>query len=263
VPASFYQLILDPSMAYSCAWWQDADTLAGAQQAKLELICRKLDLQAGHRLLDMGCGWGSLTVHAARDHRARVTAVTLSAGQGGYTRQRVRGLGLGDRAEVRIGDYRDPLDGPFDAIAAVEMGEHVGAANYPGFCAALRQSLKPGGRLLIQQMSRSGRAPGGGPFIESYIAPDMHMRPVGETVRLIEQAGFEVIGVQAMREHYARTIRAWLGNFEQNAAAITHLLTPEQVRLWRLYLAGGALAFEEGRMGVDQILAVNPGRTSR
>jgi cyclopropane-fatty-acyl-phospholipid synthase len=260
VPASFYRLILDPSMAYSCAWWDGADALADAQDAKLELICRKLDLKAGQRLLDMGCGWGSLTVHAARDHRAQVTAVTLSAGQGGYTRRRVRGLGLGSRAEVRIQDYRDPLDGPFDAIAAVEMGEHVGGAQYPPFCAALYRSLKPGGRLLIQQMSRAGRAPGGGPFIESYIAPDMNMRPVGETVRLIEQARFEVIGVQAMREHYVRTIRAWLDNFEQNLGAVTQLLTPEQVRLWRLYLAGGALAFEEGRMGVDQILAVRPDR---
>ena len=128
VPAEFYQLILDPSMAYSCGWFQRRGHAGRRQQAKLELICRKLDLKAGDRLLDMGCGWGSLTVHAARDHHARVTAVTLSAGQGGYTRQRVRGLGLGDRAEVRIGDYRDPLDGPFDAIAAVEMGEHVGAA---------------------------------------------------------------------------------------------------------------------------------------
>ncbi|MGH3225045.1 MAG: class I SAM-dependent methyltransferase, partial [Streptosporangiaceae bacterium] len=108
-------------------------------------------------------------------------------------------------------------------------------------------------------MSRGRRAPGGGPFIESYIAPDMHMRPVGETVRMIEEAGFEVIGVEAMREHYARTIRAWLANFEQNLPAATKILTEEQVRVWRLYLAGGALAFEEGRMGVDQILAVKPG----
>jgi cyclopropane-fatty-acyl-phospholipid synthase len=186
--------------------------------------------------------------------------VTLSAEQGGYARQRVRGLGLGDRAEVRIQDYRDPLDGPYDAIASVEMGEHVGAAQYPKFCSALYCLLRPGGRLLIQQMSRGGRAPGGGPFVESYIAPDMDMRPVGETVRLIENAGFEVTGVQAMREHYVRTIRAWLDNFEANLPAITEILTPEQVRVWRLYLAGSALAFEEGRMGVDQILAVRPDR---
>jgi cyclopropane-fatty-acyl-phospholipid synthase len=260
LPAAFYRLILDPSMAYSCADWTRADTLADAQHAKLALICAKLDLKAGQRLLDLGCGWGSLTVHAARDHQARVTAVTLSAEQGGYVRQRVRGLGLGGRAEVRVQDYRDPVDGPYDAIASVEMGEHVGAAQYPGFCEVLHRWLKPGGRLLVQQMSRGARAPGGGPFIESYIAPDMHMRPVGETVRLIENAGFEVIGVQAMREHYVRTIRAWLERFEANLPAIAGILTPEQVRVWRLYLAGGALAFEAGRMGVDQILAVRPDR---
>ena len=260
LPAAFYQLILDPGMAYSCARWAGADTLADAQRAKLELICAKLTLTAGQRLLDMGCGWGSLAVHAARESRARVTAVTLSAEQGSYVRRRVRGLGLGDRAEVRIADYRDPLDGPYDAIASVEMGEHVGAAQYPRFCTALYRVLKPGGRLLIQQMSRRARTPGGGPFIESYIAPDMHMRPVGETIRLIENAGFEVIGVEAMRNDYVRTIRAWLDNLEQNLAAVETILTREQVRTWSLYLAGGALAFEEGRMGVDQILAVRPDR---
>ncbi len=261
--AAFYQLILDPSMAYSCAYWprdNQPATLADAQRAKLDMICRKLALEPGRKLLDMGCGWGSLTVSAARDHRVDVTAVTLSREQGGYVRQRVRGLGLGERAEVRIEDYRDADGGPYDAIASVEMGEHVGAANYPRFCAELFRLLKPGGRLLIQQMSRGARAPGGGPFIESYITPDMTMRPVGETVRLIEDAGFEVIGVEAMRRHYVRTIRAWLGNFEHNLTAVRDILTEEQVRVWRLYLAGGALAFEEGRMGVDQILAVRPQR---
>jgi cyclopropane-fatty-acyl-phospholipid synthase len=263
LPAAFYQLILDPSMAYSCAYWAPGYiTLAAAQRAKLELICRKLGLEPGQRLLDMGCGWGSLTLHAARD-RVRVTGVTLSREQGGYVRQRARGLGLGERAEVRIQDYRDPLGERYDAVASVEMGEHVGAAHYPRFCAALRARLRPGGRLLIQQMSRGVRAPGGGPFIESYIAPDMDMRPVGDTIRLIENAGFEVIGVEAMRDHYVRTIRAWLGNFEQNLPAIEAILTAEQVRVWRLYLAGGALAFEEGRMGVDQILAVRRNRPGR
>jgi cyclopropane-fatty-acyl-phospholipid synthase len=135
------------------------------------------------------------------------------------------------------------------------MGEHVGAGQYPAFCAALRDRLRPGGRLLIQQMSRGTNAPGGGPFIESYVAADMHMRPVGETVALLEQAGLEVLGVQAMRPHYVRTIRAWLDNLEANYAQAEELIGYERARLWRLYLAGGALAFEEGRMGVDQILA--------
>jgi cyclopropane-fatty-acyl-phospholipid synthase len=259
VPSAFYQLILDPSMAYSCAYWDGGQDLAAAQRAKLELIGRKLALAPGQALLDMGCGWGSLTIHAARA-RVRVTGVTLSREQGGYVRRRARGLGL--NPEVRIQDYRDPLDGTYDAIASVEMGEHVGAARYPAFCDALYGRMRPGGRLLIQQMSRTTRR-GGGPFIESYIAPDMDMRPVGETIRLIQDAGFEVLGVEAMREHYARTIRAWLENFEANLPAITTILTAEQVRVWRLYLAGGALAFEQGRMGVDQILAVKPQGTRR
>jgi cyclopropane-fatty-acyl-phospholipid synthase len=263
VTAAFYQLIMDSSMAYSCAYWtsdRPGYTLADAQRDKLEMICTKLGLAHGQRLLDMGCGWGSLTVHAARDHRATVTGVTLSGEQGGYVRERIRGLGLGERAEVKIQDYRDPLEGRYDAAASIEMGEHVGAANYPRFCRSLFRRLRPGGRLLIQQMSRGARAPGGGPFIESYITPDMTMRPVGETIALVEKAGFEVIGVQAMREHYVRTIRAWLDNFERKLPEVEKLLTPEQVRVWRLYLAGGALAFEEGRMGVDQILAVRPER---
>jgi len=262
LPAAFYQLILDPSMAYSCAYWDGtAQDLNTAQHAKLELIHRKLALAPGQSLLDMGCGWGSLTLHAARAG-VRVTAVTLSREQGDYVRKRARALGLAEGVDVRIQDYRDPLDGPFDAIASVEMGEHVGAAGYPAFCRALYGRLRPGGRLLIQQMSRA-TSRGGGAFIESYIAPDMDMRPVGGTIRLIQAAGFEAIGMEAMREHYVRTIRAWLGNFERNLPAVRQILSAQQVRIWRLYLAGGALAFEEGRMGVDQILAVKPGRPAK
>ena len=198
-------------------------------------------------------------MHAARHRHAQVTAVTLSAEQGGYIRERLRGLGLADRARVLIQDYRDAAGESYDAIASLEMGEHVGAAGYPAFCTALHGRLRPGGRLLIQQMSRGNTAPGGGAFIESYVAADMHMRPVGETVGLLEQAGFEVLGVEALRPHYVRTIRAWLDNLERNFAAVETVIGPERARLWRLYLAGGALAFEEGRMGVDQILAVRRG----
>lgn len=258
IPASFYQLILDPSMAYSCAYWTRDDPgygLADAQRDKLDAICRELGLGEDSRLLDLGCGWGSLTVHAAARYRARVTAVTLAAAQGRYARERLAGLGLGGLAEVRVQDYRDPAGDSYDAIASIEMGEHVGASGYPAFCAGLRDRLRPGGRVLVQQMSRGANAPGGGAFIESYIAADMHMRPVGETVSLLEKAGLEVLGVESLRPHYARTIRAWLENLERNFTEAEAILGPERARLWRLYLAGGALAFEEGRMGVDQILA--------
>jgi cyclopropane-fatty-acyl-phospholipid synthase len=259
VPPAFYRLILDPQLAYSCAYWMSDDpgyTLEDAQRDKLDQVCGKLRLEPGTHLLDLGCGWGSLTIHAASRYQARVTAVTLSAQQGAFVRDRARELGLDDLVEVRIEHYRDVSQSCYDSIASIEMGEHVGAARYPAFSAALHGLLRPGGRLLIQQMSRGARAPGGGPFIESYIAADMHMRPVGETVGLLAGAGFEVLGVEAMRRHYVRTIRAWLENFEENRPAVRALLGDEAVRVWRLYLAGGALAFEEGRMGVDQILAV-------
>jgi cyclopropane-fatty-acyl-phospholipid synthase len=258
IPVSFYRLILDPSMAYSCAYWARDEPgygLAEAQRDKLDMICRKLGLEPGSRLLDLGCGWGSLTMHAAARCRTAVTAVTLAAEQGRFVRERTARAGLRDLTEVRVQDYRDVADGSYDAIASVEMGEHVGAAGYPAFCAGLRDRLRPGGRVLVQQMSRGGNAPGGGAFIESYIAADMHMRPVGETVGLLEQAGLEVLGVESMRTDYVRTIRAWLENLERNFSEAEAILGGERARLWRLYLAGGALAFEEGRMGVDQILA--------
>jgi cyclopropane-fatty-acyl-phospholipid synthase len=262
LPAEFYQLFLDRSMSYSCAYWRsDAPdyTLADAQRDKLDLVCRRLGLGPGTRLLDLGCGWGALTVHAASRYGARVTAVTLSSQQGAYLRRRIRDLGLDPQVSVQVGDYRELTAAPFDAVACIEMGEHVGAAGYPAFCARLRELLRPGGLLLIQQMARHGRQPGGGPFIESFIAADMHMRPAGETAGLLENAGLEVCQVELMREHYHRTIRAWLAALEHRFAEAVSLVGPEVARVWRLYLAGGALAFEQGRMSVHQFLAARPG----
>jgi cyclopropane-fatty-acyl-phospholipid synthase len=255
----FYALILDESMAYSCAYWPSDSasfTLADAQRAKLDLVCRKLGIQPGMRLLDVGCGWGSLSIHAAREFGAQVTGVTLSQQQLDFVRKRVADAGLHGQVEVRLQDYRDLDDGPYDAVASIEMGEHVGATNYPTFTATLARLLRPQGRVLVQQMSRRGAAPGGGPFIEAYIAPDMHMRPVGETVALIEDAGLEVRDVEAMREHYVRTARAWLATLETQWDAVVDLVGVEMARVWRLYMVGGIVAFDEGRMGVDQILAV-------
>jgi cyclopropane-fatty-acyl-phospholipid synthase len=266
VPPAFYELILDPQMAYSSALWLSSDpdySLADAQRDKLDAICRKLELRPGQRLLDIGCGWGSLTIHAARSYGARVTAVTLAAEQAACVRRRVAELGLAELVTVVNQDYRDISAGPHDAVASVEMGEHVGDREYPAFCGLIRDRLKPGGRVLIQQMSRGGRAPGGGAFIEAYIAPDMHMRPLGQTVALLEDAGLEVTGVQGMRADYTRTIRAWLALLEQRQAEATALIGAQAFRVWRLYLAGGALAFEEGRMGVDQILATRPAQAGR
>ncbi len=245
-------------MAYSSGYWTSDDpayTVEDAQRDKLDLVCRKLGLQPGMRLLDVGCGWGSLSLHAAEHYGARVTGVTLSREQRAFVQARVAERGLGDRVEVRLQDYREVGDPPFDAAASIEMGEHVGEDNYPTFAAGFRRLLRPHGRVLIQQMSRRTR-PGGGPFIEAYIAPDMTMRPVGETVELLEDAGLEVRDVHALREHYVRTVHAWYRTFEDNWETAVAMVGEEVARVWRLYLVGGALAFEEGRMGVDQILAV-------
>ena len=257
----FYALLLDPSMAYSSAYWTSDKPdygLADAQRDKLDLICRKLGLVPGARLLDIGCGWGSLTLHAARHYGAKVTAVTLSAQQHAYVTARAAGLGLDGQVAVHLRDYRDITENGFDAVSTVEMGEHVGEDQYPAFAQVLHDRLRPEGRLLVQQMSRRRRAPGGGAFIETYIAPDMHMRPVGETAALIEDAGLEVRQVEAMREHYVRTCAAWRDTLEQRWDEFSALVGEETARVWRLYLVGGALAFQERRMGVDQILAVRP-----
>ncbi|MGQ0631454.1 MAG: class I SAM-dependent methyltransferase [Sporichthyaceae bacterium] len=255
----FYKLLLDDvHLAYSCAYYtSDAPdyTLEDAQRDKLDLICRKLDLKPGSRLLDIGCGWGSLSLHAAQYYGARVIGVTLSREQQDFVLAKVAERGLTGQVEIRLQDYREVPETGFDAVTSIEMGEHVGAENYPTFTGVIHKALRVGGRALIQQMSRRDR-PGGGAFIECYIAPDMHMRPVGETVALIEDAHLEVRDVHAMREHYVWTVRAWLETLEKNWDAVVALVGEEVARVWRLYMVGGALVFEEGRMGVDQILAV-------
>ncbi len=264
----FYELILDESMAYSSGFHTSPEQgLHEAQLAKLDLICRKLDLRPGMRMVDIGSGWGSLTLHAAEHYGVHVTGVTLSSEQRDFVLKRAAARGLSDRVDVSLRHFRDlseagVQDGRIDAIASVEMGEHVGDAEYEVFTAAIHRYLRPGGRVLIQQMSRSndrpGDSPGGGPFIETYIAPDMHMKPLAKTIGLINRAGLEIRDVQAMREHYPQTVAAWAARLEANWSTAVALVGEEMARVWRLYLAGGSLAFEENRMGVDQILAVKP-----
>ena len=261
----FYALILDPHMAYSCAYFtRDPDdptyTIGDAQRDKLDLVCRKLGLHEagpGHRHLDIGCGWGSLSLYAAETYGVQVVGVTIAKEQKAFIDARIAERGLQDRVEIRLQDYRDVPDGPYDTISSIEMGEHVGQKNYPVYTGGIHRLLVDGGRALIQQMSRTTRR-GGGPFIEAFIAPDMHMRPVGETVNLIEAAGLEVRDVHALREHYVWTVDAWYRTFEENWDRVVALVGEEVARVWRLYLVGGALAFAEGRMGVDQILMVKP-----
>ena len=264
----FYRIVLGESMVYSCAYWTSTDAeygLADAQRDKIDLICRKLDLRPGMRLLDVGCGWGSLAVHAAREYGVDVVGITLSNEQADYARKQVAEAGLTEQVDIRVQDYRDLDDGPFDAISSVGMAEHVGTGPYAEYAAILFGQLKAGGRLLNHQISAIHPKPRKDQaqrrsFIDAYVFPDGELAPVGTTVTLLEEAGFEVRDVQALREHYARTLRAWVSNLEADWAEAVHLTSPGRARVWRLYMAASALAFEQGRIGVNQVLAVKDRR---
>ncbi|WP_051854707.1 SAM-dependent methyltransferase [Streptomyces sp. NRRL B-1347] len=257
----FYELVLGPSMVYSCAYWETPDSsLEDAQRDKLELICRKLDLKPGTRLLDVGCGWGSMAIHAAREHGVRVVGVTLSREQAAYARKRIAEEGLTDRVEIRVQDYRDVRDGPYDAISSVGMAEHVGSDRYLDYARDLHTLLKPGGRLLNHQIARrplgDEAAYSVDEFIDAYVFPDGELAPLGTTVGLLERAGFEVRDVESIREHYAHTLRRWVANLEADWPRGQRLTSPGRARIWRLYMAASALAFERNRIGVNQVLAV-------
>lgn len=257
----FYEIVLGPSMVYSCAYWPSPDsTLEQAQHDKLELVCRKLGLSPGQRLLDVGCGWGSMAVHAAREHGVSVVGVTLSQEQAAYARKRVADEGLTDKVEIRVQDYRDVRDGPYDAISSIGMAEHVGAERYLEYAGDLHELLKPGGRLLNHQIARRPQrdetAYNVDAFIDSYVFPDGELQPVGITVAMLERAGFEVRDVESIREHYALTLRQWVARLEADWQRAVQLTSPGRARVWRLYMAASALAFERNRIGVNQVLAV-------
>lgn len=259
----FYEIVLGPSMVYSCAYWPappPQGTLEQAQHDKLELVCRKLALQPGRRLLDVGCGWGSMAIHAAREHGANVVGITLSQEQAAYARKRIADEGLTDRIEIRVQDYRDVADGPYDAISSIGMAEHVGSQRYLEYTTALHRLLRPGGRLLNHQIARRPQhdetAYRVDDFIDAYVFPDGELAPLGTTVSLLERAGFEVRDVESIREHYGLTLRRWVANLEAGRARAEALTGPGRVRVWQLYMAASALAFERNRIGVNQVLAV-------
>ncbi|MHC6627962.1 class I SAM-dependent methyltransferase [Streptomyces globosus] len=256
----FYAHVLGPSMVYSCAYWSPGATLEQAQYDKLDLVCRKLGLEPGMRVLDVGCGWGALALHAARSYGVRVTGVTLSAEQAGHARKRVAEEGLADRVEIRVQDYRDVGDGPYDAISSIGMAEHVGAARYREYARSLYALLRPGGRLLNHQIARrpeaDERAYRVDAFIDAYVFPDGELSPLGTTVGELERAGFEVRDVEALREHYALTLRAWVARLEEHWEEAAALTSPGRARVWLLYMAASALGFEHNRLGVNQVLAV-------
>lgn len=254
----FYRIVLGPSLVYSCAYWDSPDaTLETAQAAKLELICRKLGLRPGMRLLDVGCGWGTMAIHAARKYGVSVVGVTLSHEQVELARKRVVEAGLASQVDIRLQDYRDVADGPFDAIASVGMAEHVGPDQFERYAGTLYRLLRPGGRLLNHQIARRPGPRRVAPtFISSYVFPDGELSPVGTTVSALEQAGFEVRDVESLREHYALTLRQWGANLNEQWDRAVRLAGAGRARVWRLYMAGSALAFEAGLIGVNQVLAV-------
>ena len=258
----FYALVLGPTLVYSCAVWTGEDVgLDAAQEAKLDLICRKLGLAPGRRLLDVGCGWGSLALHAARRYGADVVGITLSAQQADLARERVADAGLAERVTIRIQDYRDVDDGPFDAVSSIGMAEHVGRARMQEYVDVLVRALPPGGRLLHHAIAWSGPDTGGpdDSFITRYVFPDGELLRLAETVAALEGGGLEILDVEALRRHYALTLRAWVERLEKNWDAAVALAGAGRARVWRLYMAGSALAFETGKLGVNQVLAQRPG----
>jgi cyclopropane-fatty-acyl-phospholipid synthase len=262
----FYGLVLGPSMTYSCARFPTPDaTLEDAQSAKHELICRKLGLDRPRRddrrrrLLDVGCGWGSMAIHAASHHEVDVVGVTISTEQAAFARGRVEELGLAGRIEIRVQDYREVDDGPYDAISSIGMAEHVGHRRMPLYFERLHALLPAGGRLLNHAIaSVGGSRLGRRSFVNRYVFPDGELLDLADTVRSMEAAGFEIRDVENLREHYERTLRCWVENLERHWDAAVALVGEARSRVWLMYMAGSVNGFEDGGNQIFQTLGVRP-----
>jgi len=256
----FYRTVLGPSLVYSCARFDDEEaTLEQAQSSKLDLSCKKLGLGegAGMRLLDVGCGWGSMALHAASRYGAEVVGITLSPEQAELARDRVKEAGLDDRVDIRLQDYRDVSGETFDAISSIGMFEHVGKKNMDEYFSDLFGLLKTRGRLLNHAISKHGGSRiNGGSFIGRYVFPDGELIDVGEVVLGMERAGFDVRDVESLREHYARTLRCWVKNLEGDWATALHEVGEARARVWRLYMSASANRFADGRLSVHQVLGI-------
>jgi cyclopropane-fatty-acyl-phospholipid synthase len=260
VSNNFYRLVLGSSMTYSCARFvEESADLVTAQDAKHDLVCRKLGLHERHglRLLDVGCGWGSMALHAARHYRADVVGVTLSANQAELARHRIAEAGLTDRIEIRVQDYRDLSGERFDAISSIGMFEHVGTEKMAAYFDTLGDVLNDTGRLLNHAISSVGGSRiGQNSFIGRYVFPDGELIDVSQVVAAMQRAGFEVRDVESLREHYARTLRAWVGNLESNWDAAVVEVGVERARVWHLYMAASANGFADGGLSLHQVLGV-------
>jgi cyclopropane-fatty-acyl-phospholipid synthase len=258
----FYRLVLGASMTYSCARFvDDASSLDDAQAAKHELISRKLGLheRRGMRLLDVGCGWGSMALHAAREHGAQVVGITISQEQADLARRRVADAGLEGSVEIRLQDYRDVRGEQFDVISSIGMFEHVGKKRMAEYFATLRALLGPQGRLLNHAISSVGGSKiGSRSFIYRYVFPDGELIDVGDVALAMEAAGFEVRDVESLREHYALTLRQWVANLQRNWDRAVELVGDGRARVWLLYMAASAIGFEDGGLGIHQVLGVAP-----
>ncbi|WP_230530494.1 class I SAM-dependent methyltransferase [Microvirga roseola] len=264
VSNDFYRLFLDPKMVYTCAYFQPDwhDDLARAQRDKLDMICRKLRLKPGERLLDIGCGWGALICHAAQHYGVKATGVTLAEEQAALAREKIARLGLQDRVEVVLKDFTQ-VEGEFDKISSIGMFEHVGIANHPTYFRTVHRLLRPRGLYLHHAIARRakrskrafGRLRPEAKAIMRYIFPGAQLDHLGMSVANLERYGFEVHDVEAWREHYQRTTRLWWENLSANRAQAEAEVGPETTRAWLLYLAGVSLGFERGVIGVNQTLA--------
>jgi cyclopropane-fatty-acyl-phospholipid synthase len=259
VSNAFYRMVLGPSMTYSCAVFHaPTDTLEDAQSNKYELICRKLGVQPGMRLLDVGCGWGGMAMHAAAHHGVRAVGVTISRRQAELAEKRVAEAGLSEQVEIRVQDYREVRDGPYDAISSIGMFEHVGEARLSEYFDRLHALVRPQGRVLNHGISRppghKARLPRRS-FINRYVFPDGELHEVGRVVSIMQASGFEVRHVETLREHYALTLRQWVANLEAHWDEAVAEVGEARARVWRLYMAGSAVNFEAGRTQVHQVLA--------
>ncbi|MDQ3581798.1 MAG: cyclopropane-fatty-acyl-phospholipid synthase family protein [Pseudomonadota bacterium] len=260
LPNEFFELILGPSLTYTCAVFEsENDTLEQAQANKYELICRKLALGPGKRLLDLGCGWGDMVIHAAKHHGARAVGVTLSKRQAEYAREKIRAQGLDKLAEIRVQDFRDIDHGPYDAVSAIGFFEHVGLGRRSGYIPRVFSLLSSGGRFLNhaisrmpnikERLSRSG-------FADRYVFPDGELVEIGKVVSAVHKAGFDIRHVENLRDHYVPTLRRWAANLERHWDRVVALSSLGKARVFRLYLAGSAMRFAWNQLHVHQLLAL-------